>query len=163
MHFGTPRAGFAVKTYGLCTMRVNSARSWRAKQHDTPTRDCHFCCRLLASIPRLWPLASALTLLPLGPSHEPESQGGARGQIPKNCDSLLQNRYFCWCRFLSKPCLWPVASVLDPFLCSPEPRRGQGARGPPGHWFIQKVLHPQAKWPLLMRWPSVHPAICMRS
>ena len=118
-----------------------------------------------------WPLSLVFgLLLLLLPSclwalhmNVPESQGGARGQMPNNCDRLLRNRYVCWCRLLSKPCLWPVASVLNPFLCSPEPRRGQGARGPPGHWFIQKVLHPQANQPLLMRWASVHPAICMRS
>ena len=81
----------------------------------------------------------------------------------RKCDSPLRNRYFCWCLLLSKARLWPLASALNPLLRSPEPKRGQGARGPPGHWCIEKVRHPRAKRQFLMRWASVHPAVCMRS
>ena len=135
----TMMADFTVKTHVVFAhLGVGTARGRRAKNHDTPIRNGNFRCRLLASMPRLWPLASDPNLLLRGPSHEPESRGGARGQSPKKCDCPLRNRYFCWCRLLSKARLWPLASALNPLLRSPEATRGQGARGPPGHWCIDK-------------------------
>ena len=88
----------------------------RPKKHDPPSRNDNCCCPLLASMRRLWPLASDPNLLLRGPSHEPESRGGARGQSPPKCDSPLRNRYFCWCLLLSKARLWPLASALNPFI-----------------------------------------------
>ena len=118
---------------------VGTARGRRAKNHDPPIRNGHFRCRLLASMPRLWPLASDPNLLLRGPSHEPESRGDARGQSPKKMRQSLTESLLLLVPLALQGASLASSLCSEPFYCAVlNPNGGRAPWGPPGHWCIEK-------------------------